>query len=205
MTNSSTNYYYRWSWNRMHYYFPKNNCMSMLLYSWINNSICRNCTHSSQNITFTVHTYSKIHFLSTYTLSHTRRDRHAALKQMLKVQIICPVEEVNHDKRQGEDDSRVVVYVVWVLHVTAVYGAEDFAESDQNSDAPVGGLRRRRLRFRLTTWGAGWAYSMFCGGGSWGRTCSRLLASLGSVSVTGDGGDDAVHFIIKVMHVVSVL
>lgn len=61
---------------------------------------------------------------------------------MLKVQIICPVEKVNHDKREGESDSGVVVYVVGVLHVTAIYGAEYSAEGDQNSEAPVGGLRR---------------------------------------------------------------
>lgn len=48
---------------------------------------------------------------------------HGALRPVLEVQIICPVEQVDHDKREGEGDSGVVVYVVRVLHVTAVYGA----------------------------------------------------------------------------------
>lgn len=74
---------------------------------------------------------------------------------MLKVEIIYPVEQINHDKRQGEGDSWVVVYVVGVLHVTAAYEAEEFAEGGQDSEAPVGGLRRGRLGLRLTAWGAG--------------------------------------------------
>lgn len=80
---------------------------------------------------------------------------------MLKVQIIYPVEQVNHDKREGEGDSGVVVYVVGVLHMTAKYGVENFAEDGQSSEAPVGGLRRWRLGFRLTARGAGWADSEF--------------------------------------------
>ena len=69
---------------------------------------------------------------------------------MLKIQIICPIEQVNHDKREGERDSGVVVYVVGVLHVTAMYGAEHFADGGQSSEAPVGGLRGRHLGLRLT-------------------------------------------------------
>lgn len=80
---------------------------------------------------------------------------------MLEVQIICPVEQVNHDKREGEGDSGVVVYVVGVLHVTAIYGAEHFADGGQNSEAPVGGLRRRRFWLRLAARGAGRADSEF--------------------------------------------
>lgn len=60
---------------------------------------------------------------------------------MLKVQIIYPVEQVNHDKREGEGDSGVVVYVVGVLYVTAIYGAEHFADGGQSGEAPVGVLR----------------------------------------------------------------
>lgn len=124
---------------------------------------------------------------------------------MLEVQIICPVEQVNHDERQGEGDSGVVVYVVGVLHVTAVYGPEHFADGCQDSEAPVGGLRGGRLRLRLAAWGAGGGDSEFCGVGNRRRgTRSRLLASLGS-GVSGDGGDDAVHLIVKVVHVVAVL
>lgn len=124
---------------------------------------------------------------------------------MLKVQVICPVQEVHHNKRQGEDDSRMVVYVVRVLHVTAAYGAQDFAEGDQSGKAPVGGLRRRLLGLGLAARGAGWAHGMFRGGGSRGRAGGGLLASRGSLRVTGDRGDDAVHLVVEVVHAVSVL
>lgn len=123
---------------------------------------------------------------------------------MLEVQIICPVEEVDHDKRQREDESGVVVYVVGVLHVTAVYGANDFAKGDQNGEAPVGGLRGRCLGLGLTAGGAGGAHSELRRGGSWGWTRSVLLAPLGS-GVPGDGRDDAVHFVVEVVQVVAVL
>lgn len=46
----------------------------------------------------------------------------------LEVEIINPVEQVDHHEGEGEDDPGVVVYVVGVLHVTAVYGAEDFSD-----------------------------------------------------------------------------
>lgn len=42
---------------------------------------------------------------------------------MLEVKVVSPVEQVDHDEREGEGDSGVVVYVVGVLHMTAIYGA----------------------------------------------------------------------------------
>lgn len=133
--------------------------------------------------------------MSKYTLCLTL--------QALKVQIIRPVKKVDHDERKREGDSGVVVYVVGVLYVTAVYVAEHFADGGDNSEAPVGGLRRRRLGFRLTACRAGRPDSKFCGGGSRGR--SLLLASLGPIGVSGDGVDDAVHLLVKVVHRVAVL
>lgn len=99
--------------------------------------------------------------MSAYALCLTPSGTSAAHKQMLKVQIICPVQQVDHDKREGEGDSGVVVYVVGVLHVTAIYGAEHFADGGQNSDAPVSGLWRRCLRVRLNARGAWRADSEF--------------------------------------------
>lgn len=97
-------------------------------------------------MTQTVKHISRLHTRFCLALSWT----HAVLAQMLEVQIICPVQQVNHDERQWEGDSGVVVYVVGVLHMTAVYGAEHFAEGDQSSEAPVGGLRWRCLGLGLT-------------------------------------------------------
>lgn len=116
-------------------------------------SKCRNNTHLNN----TYCTYSKIHLLFTNTLSGKR----AALELMLKVQIICPVEQVNHDKREGKGDSGVVVYVVGVLHGTACKGAEHFADRGQSSEAPVGGLRGGRLGLWLAARGAGRANNEF--------------------------------------------
>lgn len=64
---------------------------------------------------------------------------------MLKVEIIGPVEQVDHNEREGEDDPGVVVYVVRVLHMAAIYGAQNFSEGGQKSEAPVGGLWRGRF------------------------------------------------------------
>ena len=124
---------------------------------------------------------------------------------MLEVQIICPVEQIDHDERQGEGDSGVVVYVVRVLHVTAVYGAEHFTNGGQSSEAPVDGLRGRRLGLWLAARRAGGSDSELGGVRSGGGSRGGLLASLGSAGVRGDGGDDAVHIIVKVMHLVAVL
>lgn len=115
------------------------------------------CTLSKHTkITLTVHKYSKIHSSSSHplhlpALSETR----AALGRMLEVQIISPVQQVDHDKREGEGDSGVVVYVVGVLHPTAVQGAEHFADGGQSGEAPVGALRGRRLWLGLAARGAG--------------------------------------------------
>lgn len=83
---------------------------------------------------------------------------------MLKVQIVSPVEQINHDKGEGEGDSGVVVYVVGVLHMTAPYVAEHFAEGGQGSEAPVGSLRRGHLRLRLAARGTGRTNGEICGG-----------------------------------------
>lgn len=76
---------------------------------------------------------------------------------LLEVEVICPVEQVDHDKRQREGDSGVVVYVVRVLHMATIYDAEHFAQDGQGSEAPVGGLRLRWrcLRLGLAARGAG--------------------------------------------------
>lgn len=80
---------------------------------------------------------------------------------MLEVKVVCPVEQVDHDEREGEGDSGVVVYVVGVLHVTAIYGAQHFADQGQSGEAPVGGLGGRWLGLRLAARGAGWAHCEF--------------------------------------------
>lgn len=162
-------------------------------------------THPRTLLTLTVHMYSKVHLLSTNALGPKLSGTHTALEQMLKVQIICPVEQVDNDKRQWEGDSGVVVYMVGVLHMTTAYGAENLAEGGQDSEAPVGVLWRRHLRLGLTARGARGADSEFSRGGNRRRRCSGLLAPLGPASVSGNGGDDAVHFIVKVVHVVAIL
>ena len=129
----------------------------------------------------------------------------------LEVQVVCPVEQVDHDEGQGEGDPGVVVYVVGVFHVAAVYGpVQHLAEDSQDGVAPVPRLLRRGLQPGLAPRGAGRAQGDFHrggvssgGGGGGGR--GGLLASLGPVGVSGDGRDDAVHLVVEVVHVVAVL
>lgn len=101
----------------------------------------------------------KTHLWSAHTLSVWHATGTGlGIEPMLEVEVICPVEQVHHDERQGEADSGVVVYVVGVLHVAAIYGAEHFAEDGQGCEAPVGGLGWwRRLRLGLAARRAGWA------------------------------------------------
>lgn len=126
---------------------------------------------------------------------------------MLEVEVICPVEQVDHDERQREGDSGVVVYVVRVLHVAAVYGAEHLAQDGQGSEAPVGGLRLcwRHLRLGLAARGARRTDCEFQRGRRRGRARCGLFASLGPAGVTGDCRDHAVPVVVKIVHVVAVL
>lgn len=105
------------------------------------------CRYIMAKHTSGLHTNSVWYTISTWL----------GIEVMLEVEVICPVEQVDHDKRQGEGDSGVVVYVVRVLHVATIYGADHFAKHGQGSEAPVGGLRlwRRCLRLGLAARGAG--------------------------------------------------
>lgn len=89
--------------------------------------------------------------------------------------------------------------------MTAAQKTEKFADGGQSSEAPVGGFWRGRLRFGFTARGAGGTDREFCGGGGRRGGGRGLLAPLGSVGVAGDGGDDPVHLILHLLHLVAVL
>lgn len=95
----------------------------------------------------------KTQLWSAHTLCLAHHQYLAGVKQMLEIEVICPVEQVDHNERQGEGDSGVVVYVVRVLYVATIYGVKHFAEGRQGNEAPVGRLRLwwRCLRLGLAT------------------------------------------------------
>lgn len=169
----------------------------------------RRFRHSSQNtMSETVHTLmvkptSGLHTLSVWHTVSTW----LGIKLTLEVEVICPVEQVDHNKRQGEGDSGVVVYVVRVLHVATIYGAEHFAEDGQGGEAPVGGLRLwwLCLRLGLTARGAGRVDCEFQRGWCRGRGCCGLFTSLGPTGVTWDCSDHAIPVVVKIVHVMAVL
>ena len=137
--------------------------------------------------------------------THTHNHKHTATCSMLEVQVVRPVEQVDHDKGEGEGDSGVVVYVVGVLHVAAVYGAQDLADEGQGAQAAVGGVLGGGLGLGLAAGGARGSPHRLGGHGHGGRS-GGLLAPLGPVvGVVGDGGYDAVHLLVKVTHRMAVL
>lgn len=128
---------------------------------------------------------------------------HQHSETVLKVQIVSPVEQIDHDKGERKRNTRVVVYVMWILHMTAVHRAEDLSYEGQVSDAAVKrilqGLRAPRLwvrrslchEIRLSARGR-----CRCRGG-------RILAALCSVGIAGNGGDNAIDLLLTVLHVLG--
>lgn len=94
---------------------------------------------------------------------------------------------------------------MWVFHVTAIDWSQDLPQ-----DGDVFGTAAEELRRDLGGLGfaggrAGGHESRLSSGGGRGRRGQRVFASLYPGGIAGDGGDDAVHLLLAVVHVMTVL
>lgn len=125
------------------------------------------------------------------------------LWEILKVQVVSPVEQVDYNKGEGKRYTGVVVYVMWILHMTAVHRAENFSYEGEVSDAAVKrvlqGLWGPRSWVR---WGLGHEIRLsargWCGSRGWG-----VFTALCSAGITSNGGDHAVDLLFTVVHVLK--
>lgn len=112
-----------------------------------------------------------------------------------EVQVVGPVEEVDDDEGQREGQAGVVVDVVWVFHLAAVQTAYD-------STCPRHAFGAAGLWLRgadvLLTFAGGWVVDAAHAG-------QHLLPFAGPQSVAAVGGDDAVHFVLALLHFLAIL
>lgn len=123
------------------------------------------------------------------------------LRGISKVQIVSPVEQVDHNKGEWKCYTRVVVYVMWILYMTTVHRAEDLSDEGQVLDAVVKRLLQGLWATRL------WVRRGLCHEIRLSTRCRyrgrdwEVFTPLCSGRITGNGGDNAIDLLFTVLHV----